>query len=157
MMKGGYVNISVNNNVQQLHYQYDDEAATYTFDEDIKIGEWTIKKIIKLGGPKISAYKYDFKNYLEFAIIDKNGIFRIKTWFYNDYFHPDSELGQYSHENGIIYSVAYFCERYPAFECSDWKDYDTCIKLKEIQTIMEMADIDNNTKYSRIERIIKQK
>lgn len=35
MMKGGYVNISVNNNVQQLHYQYDDEAAVYVFDEDI--------------------------------------------------------------------------------------------------------------------------
>ena len=82
MIKSDYVNVSINDKVQQLHYQYDDEAAVYIFDEDIRIGEWTIKKIVKLGGPKISAYKYDFKNYLEFAIIDKNGIFRIKTWFY---------------------------------------------------------------------------
>lgn len=157
MIYNGYINISINNEVQQFHYRYDDEAAVYIFDEDISIGEWTIKNIVKLGGPKISAYKYDFKNYLEFVIIDKNGISRIKTWFYNDYIHPDSELGQYSHENGAIYSVSFFCEEYPAFECSDWSDYDASIKLKEIQAIIEKPDIDNNTKYKRVENIIKQK
>lgn len=155
-MKNGFVNMAINGHVEQLHYQYDDEAALYIFDKDIRVGEWTIKQIVKIGGPQVSVYKCDFKNYLEFVIIDKNDIFRIKSWFYNDCIHPDSELGQYSNENGAIYSVAYFCEKYPAFECSDWNDYDAIVKLKRIQEILERKDIDNATKYEMIENCIKR-
>ena len=155
MIYNGYINISISNGVQQFHYRYDDEAAVYIFDEDICIGEWTIKNIVKLGGPKISAYKYDFKNYLEFVIIDKNGIFRTKVWFYNDYYHPDFEIGEYCHEGGPIYSVAYFCKEYPAFKSLDWNDYDASVKLKEIQKILERTDIDNSTKYERIKSYMK--
>ena len=80
MMKDGYVNVPVNGKMEQLHYQYDDGAADYfIFDKDIQIGEWTVKKVIKLGGPRSSSYKYDFKNYLEFLILDKNGVSRTKV------------------------------------------------------------------------------
>ena len=151
MMKDDYINVSVDGKMEQLHYQYDDGAADYfIFDKDIQIGEWTVKKVIKLGGPRSSSYKYDFKNYLEFLILDKNGVSRTKVWFYNDYYHPDSEIGEYSHECGPIYSVAYFCKEYPAFKSLDWNDYDASVKLKEIQKILERTDIDNSTKYERI-------
>lgn len=142
--------------MKQLHYQYDDEAAAYIFDEDIRVGEWIIGKIIKIGGPRTSVYKYDFKNYLEFVILDKNGVSRIKSWFYNDYYNEDSELGAFSHEGGVIYSVAYFCKEYPAFKCSDWNEYDASVKLKEIQTILESTDTDIIAKYQRIENCIKR-
>lgn len=38
--------------------------------------EMSLRRIIKLGGPKVSSYKYDFKNYLEFIITDKNVVYR---------------------------------------------------------------------------------
>lgn len=151
MMKGGYVNISVNNNVQQLHYQYDDEAAAYIFDEDIRIGEWTIRKIIKIGGPRTSGYKYDFKNYLEVVIIDKCGVSRTKSWYYN----YDSELNVYGCDGGFDYALSYFCNGFQAFKYLDWNDYDANIKLNEIQTILERTDIDNRTKYERIKCCVK--
>lgn len=151
MIKSDYVNVSINDKVQQLHYQYDDEAAVYIFDEDIRIGEWTIKKIVKLGGPKISAYKYDFKNYLEIVIIDKCGVSRTKSWYYN----YDSELNVYGCDGGSDYALSYFCNEFQAFKCLDWNDYDANVKLNKIQSILERTDIDNPTKYERIKCCVK--
>ena len=151
-METGIVNISINNNVEQFHYKYDDETATYTFDEDIRIGDWTIKKTIKLGGPRTSIYKYDFKNYLEFVIIDRYGISRIKSWHYN----YNSELNVYGCDGGSDYALSYFCNEFQAFKYLDWNDYDANVRLKEIQSILERTDNDNTTKYERIKNCINQ-
>lgn len=145
MMKGGYVNISVNNNVQQLHYQYDDEAAVYVFDEDIIIGEWTIKNIVKLGGPLCSQYMYDFSNYLELVLTDKDGISKKEQWFYN----TDKNLCLYMQNIFMPESFAYFCEKHPIFKCQNWEDYLAYVNIKIIQSIIE-ENITNQEKFSRI-------
>lgn len=146
MLKSGYVNVPVDGKIEQLHYRYDDEAAAYIFDRDIQIGDWTIKNIVKLGGPRSSIYKYDFKNYLEFVIVDKNEANRTKEWYY----HGDCEVNIYGCDGGSHYALECFFSKYPIFKCYDWNDYDASVKLKEIQKILESTDIDNSTKYQRI-------
>ena len=152
MMKGGYVNISVNNNVQQLHYQYDDEAAVYVFDEDIIIGEWTIKNIVKLGGPRCSQYMYDFDNYLELVLTDKGGISKKEQWFYN----TDKNLCLYMQNIFMPESFAYFCEKHPIFKCQNWEDYIAYMSTKTIQSIIE-ENITNQEKFSRIKNYIESR
>lgn len=152
MMKGGYVNISVNNNVQQLHYQYDDEAAVYVFDEDIIIGEWTIKNIVKLGGPQSSQYKYNFDNYLELVLTDKDGISKKEQWFYN----TDKNLCLYMQNIFMPESFAYFCEKHPIFKCQNWEDYMAYMSIKTIQSIIE-ENITNQEKFSRIKNYIESR
>ena len=61
------LNIKHGNQVQQLRYDYD--SGVYSFEKDIQIGDWTVSRFIKIGGPKGgSIYKYDFKNFFEFVI-----------------------------------------------------------------------------------------
>ena len=128
MIQSRYVNVSINDKVQQLHYLYDDEAATYTFDEDIKIGNWTVKKIVKSGGPRYSQYKYNFDNYLELVLIDKDGISKKEQWFYN----TDKNLCLYMQNIFMPESFAYFCEKHPIFKCQNWEDY---LAYENIKTI----------------------
>lgn len=150
MMKGGYVNVSINNNVHQLHYQYDDETAVYVFDEDVRIGEWTIKNIVKLGGPRCSQYKYDFDNYLELVLTDKDGVSKKEQWFYN----TDRSLCLYKQNVFMPESFAYFCEKHPIFCCQNWEDYLAYVNLKAIQSIIENDNINNSEKLVRIKNYI---
>lgn len=149
MIKSSYVNVSINAKVQQLHYLYDDEAATYTFDEDIKIGEWIIKKIVKSGGPRYSQYKYNFDNYLEFVLIDKDGISRKEQWFYN----TDKNLCLYMQNIFMPESFACFCEKHPIFKCQNWEDYLAYVNIKTIQSIIK-ENITNPEKFKRIKNYI---
>ena len=63
-----------------------------------------LKNIVKLGGPRSSIYKYDFKNYLEFVIVDKKEINRTKEWYY----HGDSEVNIYGCDGGSHYALEFF-------------------------------------------------
>ena len=150
MIKRDFIKVAINGRIEQLHYQYDDEAAVYIFDDDIHIGDWSINKTIKLGGPKVSPYKYDFKNYLEFIITDKNGISRLKSWYYN----YDSELNVYGCDGGANYALSYFFNEFQAFKCAEWEDYNALVKLNNIRVILERTDIGNTEKCNKIKELV---
>lgn len=150
-MKRDFIKVAINGKIEQLHYQYDDEAAVYVFDDDIHIGDWSINKTIRLGGPKVSSYKYDFKNYLEFIITDKNGISRLKSWYY---YNDDSELNVYGCDGGANYALSYFFNEFQAFKCAEWEDYNALVKLNNIRVILERTDIGNTEKCNKIKELV---
>lgn len=77
------MNIQHGRSLMQAVFEYDEDMFAYRFEDDIKLGDWTIAKIVRIGGPKTSIYKYDFKNYLEFVITDKCGESRVKQYYHN--------------------------------------------------------------------------
>ena len=77
-----YLNIPLpNNRILTLGYNHAD--STYVFERDIEFNGWIISKIIKVGGPQISHYKYNYDNYFELAITDSKNFQRIEKYFYN--------------------------------------------------------------------------
>lgn len=148
-MKTGIVNISINDDVKQINYQYDNEASVYIFDEDIRIGEWTIKNIVKIGGPRSSQYKYNFDNYLELVLVDKDGISKKEQWYYN----IDMNLCLYKQNIFMPDSFVCFCEKHPIFKCQNWEDYLAYVNIKTIQLIID-KNITNVEKFNQIKSYI---
>lgn len=144
------LNIILGKKVQQLRYEYD--AGVYSFEEDLKVGDWIVSRIIKVCGPSCSVYKYDFKNYFEFAITDCHGESRILTWNHNA---GDNNLKAYwsdSEEDAI----PFFFANHPIFSSKDWKDYESVITLKAIERIIQDKSISSGTKVLRITSLIKK-
>ena len=120
------INIKYESKLIQIPYEYSDGVIKLA--EDIVIGNWVIKRIVKIGGPIFSRYKYDFKNYLEFVICDEEGFERIQTWYHNS---GDNLLDAYWAEYSD--TISYFIENHPIFKSQNWKDYDAGNILKKIK------------------------
>lgn len=141
----------------QASYEYNEDIRTYQFHEDIMLGGWTISKSILHGGPKVSRYKYDYKNYLEFIITDNTGEERIKQFYYNnDNNNGDEEVStHYTYPDDIPHSgIQYFLEGFSAFRCTNWEDYDAAVQVNRIREIVNDEDMDNRRKIEEIQSIL---
>lgn len=149
MLDMNYINLSHQNDVKQVQYKYCKETDTIIFNEDIKIGEWIIGRIIKLCGPKSSIYKYDFNCYLEFVITDKNDITNVIQWHYND----DKNANVFQMNFDIIQTIQFFVQKYPIFDCTDWQDYKAFSIVADVRDIVNY-NISNSEKLSELKRLI---
>lgn len=139
------INIPVGGKVLQLFWEYDD--GVYTLQSDIKKGDWIVGKVVKIGGPRSSIYKYDFRNYFEFVVTDVNNESRVLTWYYNG---GDEVLEAYTGRDAAIYALPFFFQNHPIFQCKDWDDYACKVKLIKISYILNRADWSNAAKVNQI-------
>lgn len=146
------LNIPVKGDVIQINCEYQERC--FIFAEDIKNGEWTVKKVIKVGGPQYSIYKFDFRNYLEFVLIDINGEARTLSWYHNC---GDVLLRSYQGEDGAIDSIPFFFKEHPVFKCQDWKDFEVVSKLLKIENILSYASVSNQEKLNKIVEVLQLK
>lgn len=126
-----YMNLQLNDQVLTLGYNHIDCA--YVFEQDIEFDDWIISKIIRQGGPKYSRYQYDFNNYFEFVISDRNGISRIERYFYNK---GNSGVLAYWTDNPPEV-IAHYIKSSLIFQTKDWEDYDDHKILAQIKRIMD--------------------
>ena len=142
-----YLNILLpNNRVLTLGYNHAD--STYVFERDIEFNGWIISKIIKVGGPQTSHYKYNYDNYFELAITDPNNLQRIEKYFYNC---KDIELLR-ARQNPID-DISDFIQSSLIFQCKDWADYDICKTLADIKKVIN-TDISQQEQLERIKQIL---
>ena len=144
------INIPVKGKVLQLFWEYKD--GVYSLQNDVVNGDWTVGNIIKLGGPKSSIYKYDFRNYFEFVVTDVNNKSRVLTWYYNG---EDEVLEAGINRDRAIYSLPFFFQKHPIFQCTDWEDYECKVKLIKISHIMNNDNWDNVEKVNQIVSILR--
>lgn len=145
------LNIQHGNQVQQLRYEYD--SGVYSFENDIQIGDWTVSRFIKIGGPKGgSIYKYDFKNFFEFVITDGNGVCQVLTWNHNA---GDKALGAYW-GNSAVDALPYFFANHPVFSAENWEGYNYVLALKCIGESLENQTLSAKEKINAITSIIKE-
>lgn len=147
------LNIVHDKKAQQLRYDYDSETGVYTFESDIIIGEWTVSRIIKIGGPRTSAYKYDFKNYFEFVITDRNGDSQILTWHHNS--GDDMLAGTWAGDTSAD-ALPYFFAEHPVFTAVDWKDYKSVTAIKEVGRILKKEDCSASWKVHLIAKALEK-
>lgn len=150
------INIKNGNEVQQVYYEFDNESGVFTFDKDIQIGEWTVKKNIKIACPKdnlkpIGNGRYLYKNNglsLEFVLIDPNR----KMEVFNSLPEPKkmSVIKYWWSYDEIVASLVTFLSDNPLFSASSMEDYNNEVLLKEI---VKVADKDSITATERINRI----
>lgn len=142
-----YLNILLpNNHVLTLGYNHADSA--YVFEQDIEFNGWIISKIIKVGGPQTSHYKYNYDNYFELAITDPNNLQRIEKYFYNN---KGIELLR-ARQNPID-DISDFIQSSLIFQCKDWADYDICKTLADIKKVIN-TDISQQEQLERIKQIL---
>lgn len=146
------LNIPVQGDVIQINCKYQDMC--FILAEDVKNGDWTVKKVIKVGGPQYSRYKHDYRNYLEFVLIDINGETRALSWYHNS---GDVLLRSYQGEDGPIDSIPFFFKEHPVFKCQDWKDFETVSKLLEIEKILSYTSVGNQEKLNKIVEVLQLK
>lgn len=137
----------------QVTYEYDKEMRAFHFKDDIKIGYWTVLKKIRLGGPETSIYKYEFKNYLEFVIIDKRGESRIKQFYYND--NSEFTTTKPYDDNISQRGIRLFLENHPLFDCIDWNDYDASAIISKIKETVNSDNMNNDEKIDKIRSLLK--
>ena len=144
------LNIRHGNQVQQLKYDYD--SGVYTFEKDIQIGDWSVSRFIKIGGPKGgSIYKYDFKNYFEFVITDINGVCQVLTWNHNA---GDKALNAFWGDSAVD-ALPFFFANHPIFSAKDWEDYNCVLTLKDINEVLEKQGLSATGKIDAISSILK--
>ena len=144
------LNIRHGNQVQQLKYDYD--SGVYTFEKDIQIGDWSVSRFIKIGGPKgESIYKYDFKNYFEFVITDINGVCQVLTWNHNA---GDKALNAFRGDSAVD-ALPFFFANHPIFSAKDWEDYNCVLTLKDINEVLEKQGLSATGKIDAISSILK--
>lgn len=144
-----YINLQIApDKVMILAYKY--EYPTFIFENDIEIKGWIIGKIIKIGGPRFSTYKYDFKRYLEFVITDPNGVQKVKKWFCHN---GDDEMSAYwdTYNNDLSGTICYYLKNSPIFGCADWEDYDACRIIHKVKAYLDAPQ----SNYAKVKSIIK--
>lgn len=145
------MNIQHGLSIIQVTYEYDKEMRAFHFKDDIKIGYWTVLKNIRLGGPETSIYKYEFKNYLEFVIIDKREESRIKQFYYNC--NSEFTTTKPYYDDDISQSgIRRFLENHPLFDSIDWNDYDASAIISDIK---ETVNSDNMNNVDKIRSLLK--
>lgn len=148
------MNIQHGLSIIQVTYEYDKEMRAFHFKDDIRIGYWTVLKNIRLGGPETSIYKYEFKNYLEFVIVDKHGESRIKQFYYN----CNSEFTTtkpYDDDDISQSGIRRFLENHPLFDCIDWNDYDASAVISRIKITVNSDNMNNVEKIDKIRSLLK--
>ncbi len=142
-----YLNIPLtNDHVLTLGYNYAD--SSYVFEQDIEFKGWIISKIIKVGGPRTSHYKYDYDNYFELVITDSNNFQRIEKYFYNR-----KDIEQLRARQKPIDDISDFIQSSLIFQCKDWADYDICKTLADIKGVIN-TDISRQEQLERIKQIL---
>ena len=145
------LNIPVHGDVIQINCENQDR--NYCLAEDVKNGDWTVKKVIKVGGPQYSRYKYDFSKYLEFVLVDKSGEARTLQWHH---YGGDACLRGYQGGEGTIDCIPFFFKEHPVFNCQDWKDFEAKSKLLEVENILSYRGVSNQEKLGKIVEVLKQ-
>lgn len=149
------MNIQHGRTVIQTVYEYDENLGAYRFGDDIKIGDWVVAKMVRIGGPRISVYKYDFKNYLEFVITDKSGESRTKLYYYNCFSDEITTTKTYD-DDLPQRGVRLFLENHPIFETKDWEEYDAFAIVSKIEKVIysedEMSNLEKLTKIRNLLR-----
>lgn len=146
----GWQNIALHGGrVVSIRYDFDDKDFVYVFERDIEIDGWTVSRIVKVGGPRSSQYKYDIKNYLEFVITDPKGETGIKQYYYNS---GDDEMPA-SHKTATIESIAFYLRESLIFQSCDWADYDAGVVVAKIGTICRQH-IAKSEQLEQIKQII---
>ena len=148
------MNIQHGLSIIQVTYEYDKEMRAFHFKDDIRIGYWTVLKNIRLGGPETSIYKYEFKNYLEFVIVDKRGESRMKQFYYN----CSSEFTTtkpYDDDDISQSGIRRFLENHPLFDCIDWNDYDASAVISRIKITVNSDNMNNVEKIDKIRSLLK--
>ena len=108
---------------------------------------------IRLGGPETSIYKYEFKNYLEFVIIDKRGESRIKQFYYND--NSEFTTTKPYDDNISQRGIRLFLENHPLFDCIDWNDYDASAVISKIKETVNSDNMNNDETIDKIRSLLK--
>ena len=148
------MNIQHGLSIIQVTYEYDKEMRAFHFKDDIRIGYWTVLKNIRLGGPETSIYKYEFKNYLEFVILDKRGESRIKQFYYN----CNSEFTTtkpYDDDDISQSGIRRFLENHPLCDCIDWNGYDASAVISRIRVTVNSDNMNNVEKIDKIRSLLK--
>ena len=135
-----------------IRYEYEKENRLYRFESDIKIGGWVIDRVVCVGGPRESRYKYDFKNYMIFTITDKNGEKRVKHFHYNNNNEIPPLTKTYA-DNVAEYGIRLFLENHPMFEKESWAELDCDDLLSRIKDILDW-NYNSVTKISEIKKIL---
>ena len=138
----------------QVFYDYV-ELCSFTFTEDIKLGDWTVGKIVAHKGPKYSDYKYDWKKYLEFLITDKRGESHVKLFYYN---MPCKEMPETRPcpDSFAHMAVRHLLENHPIFDSEDWADYDNLAKLAKIKSVLNSDELSASVKIEEIKNILQK-
>lgn len=147
------MNISHGSFNVQAFFEYVAELRSFRFAEDIKLGDWTISKMIGVGGPKLSHYKYDWHNYLEFFITDKNGESRVWQFYYNIPCEEITEAKTY-HDNIAQRGVRRFLENHPIFDSENWSEYESLKKLAKIKKVLNSEELSSSCKLEEIRNIL---
>ena len=135
----GFINVNLPEGSSiSLEYNYDDEKRIYTLSQDVEINEWTIRKDIRVGGPKTSRYKYCFDNYLEFRLVDKNGEEEVAQYYYhlrNPWLglNDCEEIRNTCYKNFVVAAIANFLNKSSVSKFEDWSDLNAYRTLKEIE------------------------
>lgn len=136
----------------QVLYDYV-ELCSFTFTKDIKLGDWTVGKIVAHKGPKYSDYIYDWKKYLEFLITDKRGESRSQKFYYN--IPCKQMLNSKPCPDSFVYmAVQHFLENHPIFDSEDWAEYESVEKLVKIKTILNSEEFSPSCKVEEIRKIL---
>lgn len=147
----GILNITNGNQVQQLSYDYYD--SVYTFEKDIQIGDWVVSRFIKIGGPRDgSIYKYDYKNFFEFVISDRNGVCQVLTWNHNA---GDEALCAFWGQSAVD-ALPHFFANHPIFSANDWEEYKYVLALKSIANYLENETMSAKGKMDAIKSILEK-
>lgn len=148
------MNIQHGGSLIQAVFEYDKDMGAYRFENDIKLGNWTIARIIRIGGPRTSIYKYDFKNYLEFVITDKWGESRIKQYYHNCF--SDDITTKKTYDDDLSQrGVRLFLENHPIFDAQDWNDYDAYAFVSAIKKVIGSDEMTNKEKVDKIRDMLR--
>ncbi len=140
-------------NKLSVEFNHNLESHEIAFENDIHVNNWTIHRIILIGGPCSSRYKYDCDQYLEFVILDKNGEQQIKRYYFNIGYNND--VGLCGLRKSAIESIVYFVENCPIFKCEDWADSNAFIALLRIKNILNESNSSNYEKIDKINSLFK--
>ena len=132
-----YLNITLpDNKVLTVGYSRENDSNAIVFENDIQVNDWTISRIIQVGGPRYSTYKYNWDYYLEFVITDMSGAQRVRRYHYNGGNHNDN-VGVFASGTSQVESIAYFIKVSPIFISVDWDDFEAYMILTNVQRILD--------------------
>ena len=155
MKTTGLINIIHDNEAQQLRYAYDPEIGI-VFNDDLKIGEWTVRKNIKICCQKTKTILTDtyFKDSyvsLEFVITDPIGEVRLFNWV------PRPKKGMridwWTLDN-LIDSLTLFFADYPLFSATSWVDYENGSVLKKVVELAQREDLKKDERINMIKELL---
>lgn len=114
-----YLNIQITKD-EVLTIGCDIEYPYIKFEHDIKINKWIVYRIVKIGGPRYSKYKYEDKNYLEFVLTDNYNKSLVVKYYYNGGYNEN--LGIRGCQLPPLEAIAYFVSKAAIFQCDNFNE-----------------------------------